>query len=104
MLAAAVSGYANAQESMSQDRRNGERYERTRAALAGLAGRLGAVRQAVRGGNQKALAEFVAAVNDQVSLEHRQWLEGAAAAKEATARLDEALSAMSHPKNEKKDG
>jgi hypothetical protein len=47
--------------------------------------------------NHQALAEFVAAVNDQISLEHRQWLEATEATREAMAKLDEALAAMQPP-------
>jgi hypothetical protein len=98
VLAAAVAGFANAREAMSQDRRNAERYDRTGEALDGLYARLDEVRSAVSSGNQKALVEYVAAVNDQISLEHRQWLEGAAATKEAMARLDQALAALNNPR------
>jgi hypothetical protein len=96
VFAAATSSFANAREAMSQDRRNAERYARTRSALRGLRGRLDEVREAVSKGNRQALAEFVVAVNDQISLEHRQWLEATEATKEVTARLDAALAATQH--------
>jgi hypothetical protein len=94
VFAAAWSAYTNAKEALSQDRRNGERYERTRAILAGLAGRLDDVRKAVSGGNEKALSEFVSVVNDQISLEHRQWLDSAEQTKNVMAKLDDALKAL----------
>ena len=94
VFAAAWSAYTNAEEALSQDRRNSERYDRTRSALVGLTARLDEVRKAVEGGNEKALAEYVAAVNEQISLEHRQWLEGAEQTKSAMAKLDEALKTM----------
>jgi hypothetical protein len=96
VFAAALSTYANAREAISQDRRNAERYRRTDEALLALSGRLDEVRAAVARGNHQALVEFVAAVNEQVSLEHRQWLDAAEATKEATAKLDEALTTL-HP-------
>jgi hypothetical protein len=64
---------------------------------AGLEGRPDEVQNAVSKGNHQALAEFVAAVNDQISLEHGQWLEATEATREAMAKLDEALAAMQPP-------
>jgi hypothetical protein len=64
------------------------------SALASLA--IG-VAGTVSKGNHQALAEFVAAVNDQISLEHGQWLEATEATREAMAKLDEALAAMQPP-------
>jgi hypothetical protein len=49
------------------------------------------VRSSVGKRNRQAFVKFVAAVNDQMSLEHYRGLEGSEAAKAATARLDEAL-------------
>jgi hypothetical protein len=91
VVGAALSAYAGASEAMSQNRRNAERYDRSFTALNGLGARLDEVRSAVAGGNTKALTEFVAAVNDQISLEHRQWLEASEATKAAAARLEDAL-------------
>jgi hypothetical protein len=50
------------------------------------------VRNAVAAGNRQALTEFASAVNEQISLEHRQWLEATEATRTAVAKLDEALS------------
>jgi hypothetical protein len=91
VFGAALAAYAGAREAMTQDRRNAERYGRTWDALNGLGGKLDEVRDAVAAGNAAALGEFVAAVNDQISLEHRQWLEGTEATRGALAKLDEAL-------------
>jgi len=91
VFGAALSSYANSREALSQDRRNAERYARTRVALGGLEARLDQVRGAVAGGNRQALTEFVGAVNEQISLEHRQWLEATEITRTAVAKLDEAL-------------
>jgi hypothetical protein len=99
VLGAALSSYAAARETVSQDQRNAERYGRTQEALENIGGeRLDRVRSAVAQGNVQALAEFVAAVNEQISLEHRQWLEGSEATKAAVAKLEEALKSGSGPK------
>ena len=91
IVGSALSAYAGAREAMAQDRRNAERYARTYAALSSLSQRLDEVRGAVAQGNSKVLAEFVAAVNEQISLEHRQWLRESESTKAAEARLTEAL-------------
>jgi hypothetical protein len=93
VVGAALSSYATARETVSQDERNAERYGRTQTALENLGGeRLDRVRAAVAQGNAQALVEFVAAVNEQISLEHRQWREGSEATKAAVAKLEQALN------------
>jgi hypothetical protein len=89
---AALGAVAATRELMNDDRRNSERYGRTWAALQGLAARLDEVRDAAAAGNAEAVKEFVSAVHDQVSLEHRQWLEGSETASAALSRLEDALS------------
>src|SRR4051794_22878401 len=91
VFGAALQSFAAAQEGVGQDRRNAERYERTREALRSLRARLDDVRTAVAGGSRPALVEYVAAVQDQISLEHRQWLDAAESTQAAVGRLEEAL-------------
>ncbi len=62
-------------EAINQDGRNAERYNRTAVTLKKLRNRLNEVRRQVSAGNFDILSEFVEAVHDQLSLEHRQWLE-----------------------------
>lgn len=93
VMGAALGAYAGAREAMNQDRRNAERYGRTLVALERLKARIDDVRKAAAAGNASAVEEYVAAVNDQISLEHRQWLEGGEGAKDALARLEKALAA-----------
>ena len=88
---AALGAFSVGREQMTQDRRNAERYSRTADALVAISYRLDVVRKAASVGNGTAVAEFIDAVNEQVSNEHRQWLEGAESAKSAIARLEMAL-------------
>jgi hypothetical protein len=91
VFGAALQGFAATRKAVDQDRRNVERYGRTLEALQALRARLDDVRAGVAAGSRPVLVEFVAAVQDQVSLEHRQWLEGAESTRAAVGRLDEAL-------------
>jgi hypothetical protein len=92
VFGAALQGFAAAREAMNQDRRNAERYDNSAQALQGLRERLDDVRQGIAAGSTSVLSEYVAAVQDQLSLEHRQWLEGAENMQAAVARLEKALS------------
>ncbi|MEJ2502374.1 MAG: hypothetical protein P8177_03515 [Gemmatimonadota bacterium] len=79
-------------EATAQNRRNAERYERTRKTLDALYAQLDRVREAVAGGRLEALDGFVDSVHEQLSLEHRQWLEEIVAAGSAMERLEQLLS------------
>jgi SMODS and SLOG-associating 2TM effector domain 1 len=92
VFGAALQAFAAARESLNQDRRNAERYDNTAQALQGLRERLDDVRQGIAAGSTSVLREYVGAVQDQLSLEHRQWLEGAENMQAAVARLDRVLS------------
>ena len=91
VFGAALQAFAASRESINQDRRNAERYENTAQALQGLRERLDDVRLGISAGSTSVLGEYVAAVQDQLSLEHRQWLEGAENMQAAVARLEKAL-------------
>ena len=92
VVGAALASFASAREAITQDRRNAERYERTRTFLVQLQTRLGRVRLAAASGDREPLKEFVASVQDQLSLEHRQWLETADTTAAGLIRLDASLS------------
>jgi hypothetical protein len=92
VFGAALQAFAASRESINQDRRNAERYENTAQALQGLRERLDDVRLGITAGSTSVLGEYVGAVQDQLSLEHRQWLEGAENMQAAVARLEKALS------------
>ena len=80
-------------EAISQDGRNAERYRRTRDALIGLQGRLDQVRRSIASGNEQTLPAFVEAVHEQLSLEHRQWIESRDDVDAAMVRLQEQIDA-----------
>lgn len=86
-----LGAFAATREAINQDRRNAERYGRTLEALEMLRGRMEEVRKAVLGNNTKALSDFVDAVQDELSLEHRQWLEATEGGHAAIERLDRTL-------------
>lgn len=90
-FAAALSSFASAQESLGQDRRNADLYSKTLEALNLIWGRIDRVRNSAARGEQGPVQEFVAAVHEQLSLEHRQWMGAEENTKAALGRLDEAL-------------
>jgi SMODS and SLOG-associating 2TM effector domain 1 len=99
VFGAALQAFAASRESINQDRRNAERYENTAQALQGLRERLDDVRLRISAGSTSVLGEYVGAVQDQLSLEHRQWLEGAENMQAAVARLEKALSSGASQKD-----
>jgi len=99
VFGAALQAFAAARESLNQDRRNAERYDNTAQGLLGLRERLDDVRLGIAAGSTSVLGEYVSAVQDQLSLEHRQWLEGAENMQAAVARLDKALSSGASQKD-----
>ena len=92
VFGASLQAFAAAREAINQDRRNAERYDNSAQALLGLRERLDDVRLSIAGGSTSVLGEYVGAVQDQLSLEHRQWLEAAENMQAAVARLEKALS------------
>jgi len=94
VIATALASFASAREATSQDRRNAERYSRTLEALEGLSARLDAVREAAARGEREPLEQFVAAVHEQLSLEHRQWLETSESTKASMAELEGSLAKL----------
>jgi hypothetical protein len=91
-LASALSTFAVTREALGQDRRNEELYSKTNDALAELEGKLDEVRAAAAKGDRESLKHFVAAVHEQLSLEHKQWLDAAENAEASLANLDKALA------------
>lgn len=94
VVGTAGAAFAATREAVNQDRRNAERYGRTLSALEILRGRLDDVRAGVLAGSQDVLEEYVAAVQEQLSLEHREWLSGAESTRSAIGKLDETLAAL----------
>lgn len=94
VIGTALAAFAATREAVNQDRRNAERYGRTLSALEILRGRLDDVRGGVLAGSQEVLDEYVDAVHEQLSLEHREWLSGAESTRSAIGRMDETLAAL----------
>ena len=91
VIASALTAFASARESINQDGRNAERYERTFETLTNLRITLGAVQRGIVWTGPKPLTDFVRAVHEQISLEHRQWLDDTAQASTALKILEETL-------------
>jgi hypothetical protein len=94
VIGTSLAAFAATREAVNQDRRNAERYGRTLSSLEILRGRLDDVRAGVLAGSQDVLEEYVAAVQEQLSLEHREWLSGAESTRSAIGKLDETLAAL----------
>ncbi len=92
MLGAALSFYCANKEATNQDQRNAERYARTYETLQKLREKLDDVRKAVSAGRHDALEAFVESVHEQLSLEHRQWIEATSDMSNALTKLEEALA------------
>ncbi len=86
-----LSGFATYRESISQDRRNAERYDRTHQALVALRLHLGQVRERSLAGDRGSMEAYVRAVNNVISAEHRQWLAGDELIRSAIADLERSL-------------
>ena len=76
-VASALSAFASTNETLGQHRRNEELYDKTNDALAELEGRLDEVREAAAKDDRESVTQFVSAVHEQLSIEHKQWLDAA---------------------------
>lgn len=78
-LGIALTALASRFESLNQDERNASRYNITAEALSKVAEKYSSVQKALaQGTNPAMLVQFVDAVHEQISLEHRQWTEDTA--------------------------
>jgi hypothetical protein len=91
LVSQAFSAFVENREATAQSRRNAERFTRTRQTLEDLSGRLDEVRAATIDGHPEVMQEFIGAVQEQISLEHRQWLDDSKSKGEAIGRLEELL-------------
>jgi hypothetical protein len=95
VVGSALASFAAGREAVNMDRRNAERYGRTLSALEILRGRLDEVRNGVLAGSEDALEEYISAVQEQLSVEHREWLSAPPeSTRSAISKLDETLSAL----------
>jgi hypothetical protein len=90
--ASALSAFASTNEALGQHRRNEELYGKANDALAELAAKLDEVRVAAAKGDRESLKQFVAAIHEQLFIEHKQWLDASANTAASLAKLDEALA------------
>lgn len=74
IIGTALATVASRREELNQDERNSERYRRTADLLSHIRERHSEVQKAVAIGDTEVLQRYVAAVHEQLSLEHRQWL------------------------------
>ena len=92
-IGAAISAVASRREDLNQDERNAERYSRTADILSQIAERHDDVLAVVnKGKNPEIIIKYVDAVNDQLSLEHRQWTSDASEMSSALSALEESIS------------
>ena len=91
VVGAALASLAANREALSQDKRNAERYKRTLFSLEEINKDLDSVRRAAAAGDSDTVAKFVDAVNDELSLEHRQWLKEIEGASKPVRELKQAL-------------
>ncbi|NQT26658.1 hypothetical protein HQ585_14985 [candidate division KSB1 bacterium] len=94
-IGAAVSVVASRREELNQDERNSERYSRTADILSKITEKHDDVLTIVnKGNNPDIIIEYVDAVNDQLSLEHRQWTSDVSEMSSALNALEKSLSEM----------
>jgi SMODS and SLOG-associating 2TM effector domain 1 len=91
-VASALSAFASTNETLGQHRRNEELYDKTNDALAELEGKLDEVRAAAAKDDRESVKQFVSAVHEQLSIEHKQWLDAAENMAASLANLDKALA------------
>jgi len=88
IIGTALATVASRREELNQDERNSERYQRTADLLSHIHERHDDVQFAVAQGDTDVLQKYVAAVHEQLSLEHRQWLSD-------TEAMDETIKSLS---------
>jgi len=94
LVGQALSSKVSNTEAVNQDSRNAERYERTRSVLTKLSAKLDSVRTAVLRGKTAVMMSYVEAVHEQLSLEHRQWLEAGDERLSSIGRLEQQLEEL----------
>ncbi|MBL4573093.1 MAG: hypothetical protein JKY86_08465 [Gammaproteobacteria bacterium] len=91
-IGAAVAVVASRREELNQDERNAERYNRTADILSRIAEKYDDVLEVIETGtNPHILIEYVDAVNDQLSLEHRQWTSDTSEMSSSIRALEKSL-------------
>jgi SMODS and SLOG-associating 2TM effector domain 1 len=94
VIGAAVGAYAVNRESLRLDTANANGYEKAAAALDAIAARYDMVEAEVKAGKPEALRAFAAAITEQLSAEHKRWLEGSTQAEAVLGKLDNQLQRL----------
>jgi hypothetical protein len=102
VFGAAIGAYAANRDALRRDRANADRYEKTRVALDGLAGRTDEVAARIAAGEPKAVAALTDTIADLLATEHKQWQEGTAQAEASLAKLDGQLEQIGKSKADDK--
>jgi hypothetical protein len=98
---AALAAYATNREALLRDRANAERYEKAVIALDRLAERIDDIAARLQAGESRAVVAFTDVVVEQLSSEHKQWLEGTAQADAVLEKLDGQLRQLAADRNER---
>ena len=85
-------------QAINQDARSAERYQRSSSTLTRLSSKLDDVRKQILSGDEEILNEFVEAVHEQLSLEHRQWIESISKAGTAIGKFEKHLEDLKEQK------
>lgn len=88
---------------INQDRRNKERYGRTKAIFKNRRMHLDGVRAQIAAGNREMLEKYAAAVHDQLPAEHRQRTDDITLASRALVVLEEHLKQTESAKTDRDD-
>jgi hypothetical protein len=94
VIGAALAAYAVSRERLRMDSTSAALYEKAADALDEIAARYDMVQAEVGNGQTAALTAFTTAITDQLSQEHRRWLEGSAQAEAVLRELDQQLERM----------
>lgn len=98
-VGAALTIVASRREELNQDERNDERYQRTYETLSRIRELHSDVQKAVAMGNSEVLVQYVDAIHEQLSLEHRQWLAETEAMNSTIRELNSSLEALIRGEN-----
>ncbi|MHC4864799.1 MAG: hypothetical protein ACYTEX_11985 [Planctomycetota bacterium] len=100
-IGAALTIVASRREELTQDERNAERYQRTYETLSSIRELHSDVQQVVARGNSEVLVQYVNAIHEQLSLEHRQWLAETEAMDSTVKELNSSLKTLIRGGNRK---
>ena len=100
-IGASLTIVASRREELTQDERNAERYQRTYETLSSIRELHSDVQQVVASGNSEVLLQYAAAIHEQLSLEHRQWLSETEAMDSTIKELNSSLKAHIRGGNKK---